>query len=95
MLNKKTRAINTPLIIGITLLSMRLLNDFLYDTSLIVKVVDWVYMLEPFNIAFGLCVFLYVRNMIERKATFRKKDFLLLLPLFAYIVYYEIGRAHV
>ncbi len=88
LLKKDTLKINIPLIVGIILLSLRLVSDFLYDTEWIVKVVDWVYMLEPFNIALGLCIFLYVRNVIERKAIYNRRDIVMLIPLFIYFIYY-------
>ncbi|WP_047451371.1 helix-turn-helix domain-containing protein [Alistipes sp. ZOR0009] len=90
LLKKEKRLFNIPLIICITLLSLRLLNDFGYDTGLILNIVDWAYMLEPFNMALGFCIFLYVKNIIARKASFRKRDLIMTLPLLAYFTYYSI-----
>lgn len=88
LLKKDKRSINTPLIGYIFLLSLGLLNDFAFNTGAIIHAVNLAYIIEPFNMIYGLCIFLYVRNMVAQKFVWNKRDILMLLPFIGYLIYY-------
>lgn len=89
LLNKQNRLINSSLIISILIISLGLFNDLFFRTGVVLEYISLAYILEPFNMLFGVCIFIYIRNKIDGKFTWKKSDYLMLIPFVIYSLYYS------
>ena len=83
-----------PLLICVALFGLDLGIEIIANSKLISKVPHLLYINEPFNLLYGVMIFLYARGHELQRLKFYRKDFLFFIPFLLsvlnYIPYYFI-----
>lgn len=85
---KKERKLYLPLIVIVFLASFQLLTEYLYLTDYIVHIPHLIYLSEPTNTLCGVLLYLFFRNISEKRPTYRRSDILLFIPFLISFTYF-------